>query len=143
MSGKAGPGQAASVNCGCLLGTAVTPGLNRTATRFTRRCISRQHRIIWQENWASHFAPNESLEIAGILDVFQNFQTAQLGQKGRPGPQTQLCGVASTFSQKRGWFSLHSAKQSNYIFLMIIPMDVLCVNFLIGMDAYIKFPEMN
>jgi hypothetical protein len=37
---------------------------------------------------ARDFVPNESLENLGILDVFQVFQTAQLGQKIRQQPQT-------------------------------------------------------
>ena len=49
--------------------------------------------MIWQEHWLSHFASNESLKLAGILDVFQELQTAQLREKGQPGPQTQFCGV--------------------------------------------------
>jgi len=36
---------------------------------------------------ARDFAPDESLENAGILDVFQVFQTAQLGQKICHPPQ--------------------------------------------------------
>ena len=37
---------------------------------------------------ARDFVSNESLENLGILDVFQVFQTAQLGQKIRQQPQT-------------------------------------------------------
>ena len=33
------------------------------------------------------FEPNEDLETAGILCVFQGFQIAQLGQKDRHAPQ--------------------------------------------------------
>ena len=36
---------------------------------------------------ARNLEPNEGLETAGILCVFQGFQTAQLGQKNRHAPQ--------------------------------------------------------
>ena len=53
-----------------------------------------QHRIMWQELSTRDFAPGESLESAGILDVFPTFQTARVGQKIRRRPQLPLCGVA-------------------------------------------------
>ena len=40
------------------------------------------------------FAPRESVEKAGILDVFPFFHTAQLGQKIRRKPQSPPSGVA-------------------------------------------------
>ena len=40
------------------------------------------------------FDPSESMENAGILDVFPIFHTARLGQKIRRSPQLPLCGVA-------------------------------------------------
>ena len=47
-----------------------------------------------QGNSARDFDPSESVENAGILDVFPVFHTAQLGQKMRRSPQLPLCGVA-------------------------------------------------
>ena len=43
---------------------------------------------------ARDFDPGESMENAGILDVFPIFHTARLGQKIRRSPQLPLCGVA-------------------------------------------------
>ena len=40
------------------------------------------------------FDPGESMENAGILDVFPIFHTARLGQKIRRSPLSSLCGVA-------------------------------------------------
>ena len=40
------------------------------------------------------FDPSESMENAGILDVFPIFHTARLGQKIRRSPLSSLCGVA-------------------------------------------------
>ena len=40
------------------------------------------------------FVPRESVEKAGILDVFPFFHTAQLGQKIRRKPQSPPSGVA-------------------------------------------------
>ena len=39
----------------------------------------RQHRIMGQGDSARDFAPRESMENAGILDVFPIFHTARLG----------------------------------------------------------------
>ncbi len=52
------------------------------------------HRTIRQENSARCFGTGQRLKNAAILDVFQVFQTAILGQKIRRRPQTQLRGVA-------------------------------------------------
>ena len=41
-----------------------------------------------QERSARDFVPNWGLEIAGILCVFQDFQTEKLGQKTRWAPLT-------------------------------------------------------
>ena len=54
----------------------------------------RQHRIMGQGDSARDFDPSESMENAGILDVFPIFHTARLGQKIRRSPQLPLCGVA-------------------------------------------------
>ena len=54
----------------------------------------RQHRIMGQRDSARDFDPSESMENAGILDVFPIFHTARLGQKIRRSPQLPLCGVA-------------------------------------------------
>ena len=54
----------------------------------------RQYRIMEQVLSPKDFAPRESVEKAGILDVFPFFHTAQLGQKIRRKPQSPLCGVA-------------------------------------------------
>ena len=43
----------------------------------------RQHRIMGQGDSARDFDPSESMENAGILDVFPIFHTARLGQKIR------------------------------------------------------------
>ena len=42
-----------------------------------------QHRIMGQGDSARDFVPSESMENAGILDVFPIFHTARLGQKIR------------------------------------------------------------
>ena len=47
-----------------------------------------------QGDSARDFDPSESMENAGILDVFPIFHTARLGQKIRRSPQLPLCGVA-------------------------------------------------
>ena len=47
-----------------------------------------------QGDSAGDFGPSESVENAGILDVFPIFHTARLGQKIRRSPQLPLCGVA-------------------------------------------------
>ena len=54
----------------------------------------RQYRIMEQVLSPKDFVPRESVEKAGILDVFPFFHTAQLGQKIRRKPQSPLCGVA-------------------------------------------------
>ena len=54
----------------------------------------RQHRIMGQGDSARDFDPSESMENAGILDVFPIFHTARSGQKIRRSPQYPLCGVA-------------------------------------------------
>ncbi|MCI7018710.1 MAG: hypothetical protein MR913_02665 [Clostridiales bacterium] len=56
--------------------------------------LLRQHRIMGQGDSAGDFGPSESMENAGILDVFPIFHTARLGQKVRRSPQLPLCGVA-------------------------------------------------
>ena len=43
----------------------------------------RQHRIMGQGDSAGDFDPSESMENAGILDVFPIFHTVRLGQKIR------------------------------------------------------------
>ena len=47
-----------------------------------------------QGDSARDFEPSESMENAGILDVFPIFHTARLGQKIRRSPQSSLFGVA-------------------------------------------------
>ena len=54
----------------------------------------RQHRIMGQGDSARDFAPSESMENVGILNVFPIFHTARLGQKIRRSPPLPLCGVA-------------------------------------------------
>ena len=54
----------------------------------------RQYRIMEQVLSPKDFAPRESVEKAGILDVFPFFHTAQLGQKIRRKPQSPPSGVA-------------------------------------------------
>ena len=49
-----------------------------------------------QGDSARDFDPSESMENAGILDVFPIFHTARLGQKIHRSPQLPLCGVALT-----------------------------------------------
>ena len=53
-----------------------------------------QHRIIGQGDSARDFGTSESMENAGILDVFPIFHTARLGQKIRRSPHCPLCGIA-------------------------------------------------
>ena len=53
-----------------------------------------QHRIMEQVLSPKDFVPRESVEKAGILDVFPFFYTAKLGQKIRRKPLSPLCGVA-------------------------------------------------
>ena len=48
------------------------------------------------------FDPSESMENAGILDVFPIFHTARLGQKIRRSPLSSLCGVALTQNIRTG-----------------------------------------
>ena len=47
-----------------------------------------------QGDSAEDFDPSESMENAGILDVFPIFHTARSGQKIRRSPQLPLCGAA-------------------------------------------------
>ena len=54
----------------------------------------RQYRIMEQVLSPKDFVPGESVEKAGILDVFPFFHTAQLGQKIRRKPQSPPSGVA-------------------------------------------------
>jgi len=44
--------------------------------------------------WREFFRQIKVLESAGILYVFQTFQTAELAKKGRQSALAQLCGVA-------------------------------------------------
>ncbi|MDD5863376.1 MAG: hypothetical protein PUD80_01895, partial [Firmicutes bacterium] len=50
----------------------------------------RQYRIIGQGDSARDFDTSESMENAGILDVYPIFHTARLGQKIRQSPQLLL-----------------------------------------------------
>ena len=54
----------------------------------------RQYSIMEQVLSPKDFVPRESVEKAGILDVFPFFHTAQLGQKIRRKPQSPPSGVA-------------------------------------------------
>ncbi len=47
-----------------------------------------------QGDLARDFDPSESMENAGILDVFPFFHPARLGHKIRRSPLLPLCGVA-------------------------------------------------
>ena len=51
-----------------------------------------------QGDSARDFDPSESMENAGILDVFPIFHAARLGQKIRRSPLLPLCGVALDYS---------------------------------------------
>ena len=53
-----------------------------------------QHRTIRQADLARNFSASRDLKSAGILYVFQTFQTEELPEKGRQSAPTQLCGVA-------------------------------------------------
>ena len=57
-----------------------------------------------QGDSARDFDPSESMENAGILDVFPIFHTARLGEKIRRSPLSSLCGVAlgSVFDRIQG-----------------------------------------
>ena len=59
-----------------------------------------------QGDSARVYDPSESMENAGILDVFTIFHTARLGQKIRRSPQSPLCGVALSLSLKLQWRDL-------------------------------------
>ena len=52
-----------------------------------------------QGDSAEDFDPSESMENAGILDVFPIFHTARSGQKIRRSPQLPLCGVALAYKR--------------------------------------------
>ena len=52
------------------------------------------HRIIRQGSSARDFVPVQSFKNGGILYVFPVFETAEMVQKIRWDPLTQLCGVA-------------------------------------------------
>ena len=54
----------------------------------------RLHRIIRQGSSARDFVPVQSFKNGGILYVFPVFETAEMVQKIRLDPLTQLCGVA-------------------------------------------------
>lgn len=54
----------------------------------------RQHRAIRQGGTAEDFVPDQSFQTGGILDVFPGLETAELAQKIRCDPQTQLRGAA-------------------------------------------------
>jgi len=56
--------------------------------------ILRQHRTIRQGVTAEDFVPDQGFQTGGILYVFPGLETAELVQKIRCDPQTQLCGVA-------------------------------------------------
>ena len=60
----------------------------------------RQHRIMGHGDSARDFGTSESMENAGILDVFPIFHTARLGQKIRRSPLSPPSGVALRFSRK-------------------------------------------
>src|SRR5574344_3099467 len=59
-----------------------------------------------QGDSARDFDTSESMENAGILDVFPIFHTARLGQKIRRSPLSPLCGVAlnKKLSRRTGLF---------------------------------------
>ena len=59
----------------------------------------RQHRTIRQADSARDFSSSQGLESAGILYVFQTFQTAELAEKIRRSAKTQLRGVALSLRQ--------------------------------------------
>ena len=67
------------------------PGSDTTSARIR---VFRQHRTIRQADSARDFSPSQDLKSAGILCVFQAFQTAGLAEKIRRSAQTQLCGAA-------------------------------------------------
>ena len=54
----------------------------------------RPHRTIRQADSARDFSSRQGLKGAGILYVFQAFQTAELAEKIRRSAKTQLCGAA-------------------------------------------------
>ena len=57
----------------------------------------RQRRAIQQGGTAEDFVPDQSFQTGGILHVFPGLETAELAQKIRCDPQTQLRGVALNF----------------------------------------------
>ena len=67
-----------------------------------------------QGDSARDFDTSESIENAGILDVFPIFHTARLGQKIRRSPLSPLCGVALDTRYKI--ISGYRSKQMNWEF---------------------------
>ena len=66
--------------------------------------IIRQRRAIDREHSARDFSSRRDSGSAGILCVFQAFQTAGLAEKIRRSAQTQLCGGACAFVGS-AWFA--------------------------------------
>ena len=62
--------------------------------KHTSFLILRQHRTIRQAASTRDFSSRQGLKGAGILCVFQAFQTAELAEKIRRSAKMQLCGAA-------------------------------------------------
>ena len=93
------------------------PGLRRIKKQNRKAAAFRFFRAT-PHNGARRFGqcfdPSESMENAGILDVFPIFHAARLGQKIRRSPQLPLCGVALIIRTIHGaaWASGESGLQS-------------------------------
>ena len=90
-----------------------------------------------QGDSARDFGTSESMENAGILDVFPIFHTARLGQKIRRSTQFPLCGAALEILEEfleRFWFKrlFYSSPEGIPFFNLIL----VHVNYLQGMNIY-------
>ena len=94
----------------------------------------RLHRIIRQGSSARDFVPVQSFKNGGILYVFPVFETAEMVQKIRWDPQTQLCGVAfislsasaENFTSAYGaYFTFCKAKYFTGCFVLEAPNTIL------------------
>ena len=90
------------------------------------------HRIIRQGSSARDFVPVQSFKSGGILYVFPVFETAEMVQKIRRNPLTQLCGVALVFLVGDGFglfVSMHiglSQQPSNWCLSLCLQVPCLC-----------------
>ena len=106
---------AAVVNLGCGLDDTGRSCDNGTCKIYNLG----QHRTIRQADSARDFSSSQDLKSAGILYVFQAFQTAGLAEKIRRSAPTQLCGVALDLFCK-----FEPAKQGGCHLVAVIDADI-------------------